>query len=101
MHSEFIIVKDGCCHPELGDESQLIRRYGLLKGLSLFESRRAGLSVPSTLLFMDGKADIPCGVIARWKLPLMVRMDYGVLSLPKPLGGIPLSSMDAIVSVSR
>lgn len=76
-------------------------RKHLYKVLSLVEAARARIRVPPTLLLLGMNRKILSYVIKLWKLPLMVRMDFGSLPKRKTLGGIPIYSKSSLIAIAK
>lgn len=71
----------------------------LFKTLSLFLADQAGIkTLPSLLLLNRDEAELE-NFITKWKLPLMIRMDFAKKPSKKTLGGIPIFTFDILIKV--
>ncbi len=87
----------------LGEKAipDFLREHSFFKTLSLYHAMKAGIPVLRTALLVERNAPAMSSLVKTLGLPLMVRMDYASLPRRKPLGGIPLHSMSAIVGVAE
>jgi len=77
----------------------LLRKEGLFKTLSLLLASRTRIKIPATLLMLEWNLVALKKIIAGWRKPVMVRVDYRTLPAKKPLGGIPVYSQQKITKV--
>jgi hypothetical protein len=83
------------------DAVRVVRSNRLYKTLTLHEAAAAGVPVLRSLLLLERNDVVLADWIAEVGLPVMLRMDYGVLPDAKPLGGVPLCSWPAIATVTQ
>lgn len=72
----------------------------LYKFMSLLCSSRSRLHTLPSLLLLEPNYDLLKQFGELWGWPLMIRMDYSVFPKQKPLGGIPVYSLEAAKKVS-
>ena len=82
-------------------DTESLRSKRLFKTLSLVLAARNSIPVPQTLLMVASRPDVVKQIVDEWHLPVMIRMDYSSLPASKPLGGIPLRSVQAISAVAN
>lgn len=81
------------------NDISFLTRENLLKTLSLLLASRASVSIPPTVLMFGSNETALKDIVNKWKLPLMIRMDYKSFPENKTMGGIPLNSYDTINKV--
>jgi hypothetical protein len=81
--------------------TNMLDRGGMYKMLSLVEAHRAGLPIPPSALLLEMDTKRLDYLLSRWRLPLMVRMDFKSLPSQKPLGGILLYSRKSLRAVAK
>ena len=101
MSAELIIASNRFTWKNEQIDTNFLRRNNFYKVLSLVEASRACLKIPSTLLLLDMNKDILNYFARRWKLPLMIRMEYASLPRNKALGGIPVYSLISLYNVAE
>ncbi|MFH1526821.1 MAG: hypothetical protein ABIG69_09245 [Bacteroidota bacterium] len=101
MKDNFLIVTKNEILKSSKAIEDILSRKKLYKSLSLFYSSLDDIFIPPTILLLEFNPDFTREVISRWKLPLMIRMDYEVLPQNKTLGGIPIYNYKNIKSVSN
>lgn len=88
----------------LDDEDQLrhfLNEEGLYKTLSLLEACRHNIPIPPTVLFYNLGDGALNSLLAKWSLPVTMRMDYKAFPQSKPLGGISLASRTGVRRIMR
>lgn len=84
--------------PGLAD---LLSSERLYKSLSLLLACNAGINIPPSLLLLAVERTPIAEFAGEWGYPLMIRMDYRSRSKAKPLGGVPLYSLETMQRVSE
>lgn len=94
-----VVLKRGLV--DSNDVATVLLNQSLYKTLSLHEAAIAGVPVLPSLLLIERNDDIVQKRIETWGLPVMLRMDYSTLPKMKPLGGLPLYTMNAVLGTSK
>jgi hypothetical protein len=96
----FLVATDERVIVDKLEAAPVLRSRRLYKSLSLLLAGSAGVNVPASMLLLTGKREALAEFARRWGYPLMIRMDYGRRPKGKPLGGIPIYTLDAMIQVS-
>jgi len=99
--SELVIVDVRRRSAGSENDVEFLKSRRLYKALSLLTAMRAGIPAPPSLLLLAAKEDAINDVIAKWGLPVMVRVDFSSRPHAKALGGIPLQSHASVMKVCR
>lgn len=86
---------------ENSDLFELLNSRRLYKSLSLALARREGVKVPPSLLLLAIRRDLIETFAEEFDFPLMIRVDYEKRPEAKPLGGVPLYSMETVERACR
>lgn len=81
------------------DLAEFLESRRLYKSLSLLLARRADIKVPPSLLLLSLRSDLIENFAEEFHFPLMIRVDYQKRPKVKPLGGIPLNSLEIVERV--
>ncbi len=77
----------------------LLQAERLYKSLSLLLARNARVHIPPSLLLLAVRRDLIAKFATDFGYPLMIRVDYRSRPKAKPLGGVPLYSVDTMERV--
>ena len=94
-----VVLKSGLV--DCQDVRSLLLERRLYKTLSLYQASIAGVPVLPSLLLLERNDDIVLKRAEIWGFPVMLRMDYSSMPEEKPLGGIPIHTMSAVLGTSK
>lgn len=97
--SRFIVASNSHVWSDTGVTADLLRSRRLFKTLSLLVAKAAGVNVPPSLLLLGRRRELIADFARKWGCPLMIRLDYRRSPRQKPLGGVPLYTLDAMCGV--
>ncbi len=94
-----VVFKKGLV--DFANVAAVLLEQRLYKTLSLHKAAVAGVPVLPSLLLVERNDDIIRERIEIWGLPVMLRMDYSSLPKRKPLGGLPLYTVNSVFGSSK
>lgn len=96
---DFIVGSNSQVWSDGDGTADLLKSQRLFKTLSLVLAKAAGVNVPPSLLLLDISRDLITDFAQKRGCPLMIRLDYRQSPDQKPLGGVPLRSLETMYRV--